>query len=88
MTNNNIFNKILHLTQLSFDIKLTIHIFSLGGADAATPSKVKGWRTSLENKRSSPMPDHILKAFFDGLFAYRDIKLEEGIVVFQFLDAP
>jgi len=84
MTNNDVFKKVLHLTGLGVNLPLAIYIFELGGIQA-TKSKIKGWRTSLDNHRASNMPDHILNAFFDGLFLYRDAKLDEGIPVFQFL---
>ncbi|MCP4475307.1 MAG: DUF1456 family protein [Gammaproteobacteria bacterium] len=60
------------------DKPLLIEIFRLGGI-AATNSKIKGWRTSLDNERASHMPDVVLEGFFNGLFAYRERQEEKGI---------
>lgn len=85
MNNNDIFRKILHLTGLGVNLELAIHIFALGGINA-TKSKIKGWRTSLDNPRASPMPDSILDAFFNGFFEYRDDMIDEGINIFNLKD--
>lgn len=83
MTNNEVFKTILHLTGLSRDPQTLIYIFKLGGI-TATNSKIKGWRTSLDNPRASRMPDDVLKRFFDGLFKYRDIQAKKSINIFNF----
>jgi len=83
MTNNDVFKKLLQLTGLSLKQELTIEIFELGGINA-TSSKIKGWRTSLDNPRSSRMPDFVLSGFINGLFVYRDLKQKEGVRVFNF----
>lgn len=84
MTNNDVFRTILHLIGVGRDKQLLIEIFRLGGI-AATNSKVKGWRTSLDNARASHMPDVVLEGFFKGLFAYREQQAEKGINVFNFI---
>ena len=60
-----------------------IEIFRLGGI-TATDSKIKGWRTSLDNTRSSHMPDAVLEGFFKGMFEYRDAQSNRGVNVFNF----
>jgi len=86
MTNNDVFRTILHLTGLGKNKKLVEHVFELGGV-TVTQSKIKGWRTDLDNPRSSPMPDSMLQAFFDGFFEYRDDQLEKGINIFTCMDS-
>lgn len=83
MTNNDFFRNLLHLTGVSRDKELLIEIFKLGGIEA-TQSKIKGWRTVLDNPRASKMPDHVLQGFMDGLFAFRDDQMKNGITVFNF----
>lgn len=83
MTNNDVFRKILHLTGVGRNKDLQIEIFKLGGV-IATQSKIKGWRTSLDNPRASRMNDAVLEAFFDGLFKYRDQQMDKGINIFNF----
>ncbi|WP_058532861.1 YehS family protein [Legionella saoudiensis] len=84
MTNNDFFRQMLHLTGVGKDKDLLIELFKLGGI-TATPSKIKGWRTDLDNPRASMMPDHVLQGFIQGLFEYRDIKMKEGLYVFNFI---
>lgn len=85
MTNNDVFKTVLHLTGVGRDKNLIEQIFKLGGVNA-TQSKIKGWRTSLDNDRASPMPDSVLKAFFKGMFDYRDMMASKNINVFNFVD--
>lgn len=85
MTNNDVFRTILHLTGLNPKRELTEEIFRLGGI-YVTQSKIKGWRTSLDKSRASPMPDRILEAFFQGLFTYRDMQSEFDVNVFNFIN--
>jgi uncharacterized protein YehS (DUF1456 family) len=80
MTNNEIFNKLLHLTGCSRFPEITIEIFKLGGINASK-SLIKGWRTT-KNYRATRMPDQVLNGFFSGLFEYRDKKKSEGIDLF------
>ena len=87
MGNNEVFKYLLHLTGIGKDKLLIEEIFLLGGIKA-THSKIKGWRTSLDNPRASHMPDNVLKAFFTGLFEYRDLKNTQGVAVFNFLQNP
>ena len=83
MTNNDIFRRVLHLTGVGRNKQLLVEIFRLGGVHA-TNSKIKGWRTSLDNPRSSHMPDAVLDCFFSGMFEYRDKQTKEGINIFNF----
>lgn len=83
MTNNDFFRSLLHLTGLGRNKDLMIEIFRLGDIQATT-SKIKGWRTDLENPRASMMPDAVLEGFIQGMFKYRDIKMESAINVFNF----
>lgn len=83
MNNNEIFLKILHLTRAGYDKENLIYIFKLGDMKASN-SLVKGWRTSVDNERSTNMSDHALKCFFDGMFLYRNEQLKKGIKVFDF----
>jgi len=85
MTNNETFQTILHLTGLAKDRYLLIEIFRLGGIKT-TKSKIKGWRTSINNNRAYEMSDNTLKAFFQGLFVYRDIQIDKGHSVFNFIN--
>ena len=84
MRNNDVFRTLLHLTGVGRDKVLLIEIFRLGGI-TTTNSKIKGWRTSLDNVRASHMPDAVLEGFFKGLFEYREQQLEKGINVFNFI---
>lgn len=63
--------------------QLIIDLFKLGGIEA-TQSKVKGWCTALDNPRASEMPNSVLMGFIQGLFEYRELKMKEGITVFNF----
>ena len=83
MTNNDVFRKILFLTGLQRDVDLIVRIFKLGGVNA-TESKIKGWRTEMNNDRASLMPDDFLNAFFDGFFLYRDEMRKKGLNIFNF----
>jgi len=83
MTNNDVFRSVLHLTGVGRNKVLLIEIFRLGGI-VATDSKIKGWRTALDNPRASRMPDAVLEGFFKGLFEYRDQQASNGISVFNF----
>lgn len=83
MTNNDVFRTVLHLTGVGQNKVLLIEIFRLGGV-TATESKIKGWRTALENPRASHMPDAVLESFFKGLFEYRDQQIGKGVNVFNF----
>ncbi len=83
MQNNTVFRTVLHLTGASLDLVNLIYIFKLGGM-AVTKSQIKGWRTALDNARSSHMSDHALDCFFEGLFAYRDEMRDKGVNVFDF----
>lgn len=85
MTNNDVFRTILHLTGVGRNGELAEEIFRLGGI-YVTQSKIKGWRTSLDNSRASHMPDSVLEAFFQGLFSYRDKQRDLGVNVFNFLN--
>jgi len=83
MTNNDYFRSLLHLTGVGRDKDLLIEIFRLGGVDA-TNSKIKGWRTALDNPRASKMPDHIPEGFIQGMFKFRDMELDKGNIIFNF----
>jgi len=76
MTNNYIFNRLLHLTGCGRYPELTIEIFELGGVQCSK-SLIKGWRTT-KGSRSTRMPDHVLDAFISGLFEYRDQQKLKG----------
>lgn len=85
MNNNDVFRTVLHLTGVGRNKQALIEIFMLGGIQA-TDSKVKGWRTEINNPRATKMPDHVLEAFFQGFFEYRDRKLDAGISIFNLID--
>ena len=85
MTNNDFFRALLHLTGVGRNKELVAEIFRLGDIEA-TQSKIKGWRTELDNPRASNMPDIVLEGFIKGLFNYRDCKMKNGINVFNFTD--
>jgi hypothetical protein len=84
MTNNDFFALMLHLTGLGKDKMLLIEIFRMGGNLGVTKSMIDGWRRPLGHKRATVINDLTMKQFFDGLFAYRDMKRLEGIEVFNF----
>ncbi len=84
MTNNEVFKNLLHLTGCGRDKELLINIFELGGI-TATNSKIKGWRTMLDNDRASIMSDDVLRGFIKGMFEYRDTQKNKGIKVFNFI---
>ena len=84
MRNNDVFRTLLHLTGVGCDKQLLIEIFRLGGI-TVTNSKIKGWRTSLDNERASHMPDVVLEGFFKGLFEYRAKQSKKGINIFNFI---
>lgn len=86
MTNNETFKTLLQLTGLSKEKQLIAEIFSFGGI-TASQSKIKGWRTDVDNPRSSHMPDDVLRGFFKGLFEYRDKRFtDDNILVFNFVE--
>ena len=80
MTNNHIFNRLLHLTGCGRNPDLTIEIFDLGGI-SSSKSLIKGWRTT-KGSRATQMPDQVLDGFISGLFEYRDMQREKGINLF------
>lgn len=84
MTNNEVFAKLLHLTGLGKKKELLTEIFRMGGNFGVTVSMIDGWRRPLGHKRATVMNDLALKQFLDGLFAYRDSKMLEGVLVFNF----
>jgi uncharacterized protein YehS (DUF1456 family) len=59
-----------------------LEIFALGGI-TASQGKLRGWRTPVDNPRHSHMSDVVLEGFFNGLFEYRDIKADQGVIVFN-----
>lgn len=83
MDNNEVFKKLLNLTGLCMMEDLTIQIFELADMEVSK-SKIKGWRTDLENPRASFMSDDVLDRFFEGLFKYREIQAKNGMQVFNF----
>ncbi len=83
MTNNEIFKTFLHLTGLTHNKALIEEIFKLGGITVSR-SKIKGWRTDIENPRASHMSDDVLRGFFKGLFIYRDDQSILSINLFNF----
>ena len=83
MTNNKIFQTLLHLTGVGRDKDFLIELFKIGGA-TVTNSQIKGWRTDTNNNRASYMSDQMLECFFQGLFIYRDMQGEKNINVFNF----
>lgn len=82
MTNNDFFRFFLHYTGLGREKEQLIEIFKLGGIQA-TQSKIKGWRTELSNPRASRMPDDVLQGFMQGMFIYRDKKIDDGFDMFN-----
>lgn len=84
MTNNEIFNTLLHLTGLGVNKQLLIKIFALESLQV-TKSQIKGWSTIIDDNRASSMPDWILRGFLQGLFKYRNLKNKEGISIFEHL---
>lgn len=91
MTNNDHFKFLLQLTGLTKDFEATAKLFRRQGWDV-TKSKVKGWRTSLDNDRAGMMPDAALAAFQKALFDLRDeadavnISLFDCREIFQEMD--
>ena len=68
MQNNAVFNRLLHLTGLTFDNKKIIDMLKKQGVNA-NASKIKRWRTeNTESTSYGAMPLHILNKFFDALF--------------------
>ena len=88
MTNNEVFKKMLHLTGCGRNKVLVLQLFALGGQPNVTNSLVRGWRADQGSSRGSDMPDWALRAFFDGLFFYRDSQSEQGVEVFCFPRDP
>ena len=80
MSNNETFKKLLQLIGL-LDQDLIIDIFKRGGVNASR-SKIKGWRTAIDNQRSSYMPDDVFNGFLAGLFDYRDEQEKLGVRIF------
>lgn len=83
MTNNEMFKLILQLTGVGKNKVLTERIFHLGGIDHVSQSKIKAWRTDIDNPRSSHMPDEVLRGFIKGFMVYRDQQEDNGIQVFN-----
>lgn len=83
MTNNDVFRKLVQVTGLSRDKDLMMQIFEMGGVQASQ-GKLRGWRTPIDDPKHSRMPDEVLEGFFNGLFEYRDMKAEQGVLVFNF----
>lgn len=81
MNNNEIFNQQLHL--LGLRSEFVQYLFARQGV-SATKSLIKGWRTDINNSRSTKIPDDILQTFFQSLFEYRDEMKDQGIEVFVF----
>ena len=87
MTNNEIFKKLLFLTQLNKDQESLEYIFLLGSRKNGTrqrvsPSKVRGWRDTT-SARMVPMPDSAIEDFFAGLFEIRDLVDKNGLTLFD-----
>lgn len=82
MTNNDYFLFLLHLTGLTKDFEATAKLFQRKGWDV-TKSKIKVWRTRMDNDRASRMPDAALQAFMSALFELRDEAGEMNIVLFD-----
>lgn len=83
MNNNEVFKTVLHLTGCSQNKELLQKLFSLGGVEPSQ-SQIRAWRCDVDHPRASKMPDAALRAFFAGLFAYRDLKRAEGVDIFIF----
>lgn len=82
------FAMMLHLTGLGKEKNQLIEIFRMGGNLSVTRSMIDGWRRPLGHKRATVMNDLALKQFFDGLFAYRDLKkMKDGTHVFNFFQS-
>lgn len=77
------FKLILQLTCISKNKTLTERIFHLGGIDNVSQSKIKAWRTDINNPRSSHMPDAVLRGFIKGFMTYRDEQEDNDIQVFN-----
>ena len=88
MNNNEVFKTLLHLTGCSKNKPLILELFALGGEPEISHSQVRGWRADPASTRGAAMPDWALKAFFSGLFEYRDDQSERGIEVFCFPREP
>ncbi|PVZ84176.1 hypothetical protein C9426_24010 [Serratia sp. S1B] len=88
MNNNEFFKTLLHLTGCSKNKTLILELFALGGEPEISHSQVRGWRADPTSRRGVAMPDWALKAFFAGLFEYRDDQSELGIEVFCFPRVP
>lgn len=86
MSNNEVFAKLLHLTGLGKEKELVIEIFRMGGNLGVTKSMIDGWRRPLGHARATVMNDLALKQFFYGLFNYRDLRMLDGVSVFNFID--
>lgn len=83
MDNNKVFKTQLYLYGIK-DNKLIKNIFSLAGWSDVSSSKIKSWRTDIDNPRAGRMPEKALDAFFNGLFEYRELMKKTGLEVFNF----
>ncbi len=88
MNNNEVFKTLLHLTGCSKNKPLILELFALGGEQEITQSLVRGWRADPASSRGTAMPDWALRAFFAGLFEYRDRQSDLGVEVFCFPREP
>lgn len=86
MDNNVLFNQLLHLTGCGKDKENLLHIFALGGMQISK-SKIRSWRMTPETDKygkATRMTDQALQCFMNGLFEYRNQKIDKGINVFNF----
>lgn len=80
MTNNHVFKQLLFLSGLNKKKDLTLQIFKLGGVNASQ-SKIKAWRTELDNPRASHMSDGVLEGFITGLFEYKKLVNQNALSI-------
>ena len=83
MSNNESFRFICHLTGCGRDKNNIKKIFMLGGMEVKD-FQVKCWRLDSDNKNYLHMSDEAFEAFMRGMFEYRDLMRDQGVMVFNF----
>lgn len=71
MTNNDVFNHLLFLTELNNDVEKLIALFDEQGFDVSS-SKIRRWRRKVDHPQGKPIPNDVFQAFFRILFSQKN----------------
>ncbi len=76
MDKNQVFNNLLHLSGLVYDLPLVVNVMQRAGY-TVTINHIRDWRRSINARNYRPVPNFALEVLFNYLFELKKLNKSE-----------